>query len=114
MDNWMQKYEQMKDEKIEKEQNRKLEQLFKLLENAHTNKEKAKIIEEIIKIYEELKINACEYNNEDYILKRKELKQIRYEIMGEKYQEEKETKSWNEYKEEELKKENINNEEFDR
>lgn len=114
MNNWMQKYEQTKDKQREKEQNRKLMQLLKILENAHTNKEKAKIIKQIIEIYEELKREACEYDNEDYILKRKELKQIRYKLMEERYQEEKETQSWKDYKEEEAKKENLENEDFNR
>lgn len=114
MNNWMQKYEQRKDEQREKEQNRELVRLLRTLDNVHTNKEKAKNIEQIIEIYEELKINACEYDNEDYILKRKELKKIRYKLMEEEHKEEKETQSWKEYKEEELEKENSENEDFDR
>lgn len=114
MNNWIQKYEQIKDEKRENELKRELMQLLKKLDNAYTNKEKAKIIEQIIKIYEQLKIEAYEYDNKDYISKIKELKEIKYKLMEEKYQEEKESQSWNDYREKELQKENSGNEEVNR
>ena len=50
-------------------------------------------------------MNACDYDERDYIAKRKQLQQERYEIMKLKYMEDKESQSWNDYKKEELEEE---------
>lgn len=111
MDNWLEKYEQKKEEKIEKRMNEELRELLNSLENIYTDKKRAKIIERIIQIYEELKINASEYDEKDYAKKKKESIQIKYRLMEQEHQDEKETQSWKEYREEETKREN---EELDR
>lgn len=106
MDNWLEKYEQKKEEQIEKRMNEELRELLNSLENTYTDKKRAKIIERIIQIYEELKINASEYDEKDYAKKKKESIQIKYRLMEQEHQDEKETQSWKEYKEEETKREN--------
>lgn len=110
MNNWMEKYERKKDEARERELNVKLESLLELLDKVYINKDRVKIIEKILKIYEALRIEACDYDKNDYNEKKKEFLDIRYKIMKEKYMEDKESQSWNEYRDEELEKE----EELDR
>lgn len=110
MNNWMEKYERKKDEARERELNAKLESLLELLDKVYINKDRVKIIEKILRIYEALRIDACDYDKNDYNKKKKELLDIRYKIMKEKYMEDKESQSWNEYRDEELEKE----EELDR
>ncbi|MBQ2938293.1 MAG: hypothetical protein IJE05_05405 [Clostridia bacterium] len=110
MNNWMEKYERKKDEEREEELNIKLESLLDFLDEAYRDKDRVTIIERILRIYEELRIEACDYNEQDYKAKKKELLDIRYKIMKKKHMEDKESESWNEYKKEELEEE----EELDR
>lgn len=105
MNNWMQKYEIKKDEMIEKNLNYKLNKLLDLLDEQYNIEERIKIIEKIVNIYYELIINACDYDERDYILKRKQLQQEKYEILKLKYTEDKESLSWEDYKKEELEEE---------
>ena len=102
MNNWMEKYERKKDEERERELNRLLESLLDLLDEVYKDKDRIKIIERILRIYDELRMEACDYNEIDYKAKKKELLDIRYRIMKQKYMEDKESESWNEYKKEEL------------
>lgn len=101
MNNWMEKFERNKDEQREKELNTKLEKLLNLLDEAYEDKDRIKVLEEIIKVYGELKIDACDYDDKDYIAKKKELADIRYKIKKQEYMESLESQSWNEYKDEE-------------
>lgn len=110
MNNWMEKYERKKDEEREEELNILLDSLLDLLDEVYKDKDRVKIIEKILKIYDELRIEACDYNENDYKAKKKELLDIRYKIMKQNHMEDKESESWNEYKKEELEEE----EELDR
>ena len=105
MNNWMEKYERSKDEARELEFNRKLKKLLNLLDEVYKDKDRIKVIENIIEVYEELKIDACDYDYNDYINKKKELAQIRYKLKKEEHMESQESQSWNDYKNEELEEE---------
>ena len=105
MNNWMEKFEKSKDEIRETELNTKLEKLLTLLDEAYDSKDRMKVIEKIIDVYNELKIDACDYDEKDFVAKKKELAEFRYTIMKKNYMEEKESESWNEYKKEELEEE---------
>ena len=80
MVNWMEKFERSKDEVREKELNWKLEKLLSLLDEAYRDKDRIKVIENIIKVYDELKVEACDYDYNDYMSKKKELVEIRYKL----------------------------------
>lgn len=105
MNNWMEKFERSKDEAREKELNRKLNKLLDLLDEAYRDKDRIKIVENIIHVYDELKIDACDYDFNDYINKKKELAEIRYKLKKKEHMESKESESWNEYRNEELEEE---------
>ena len=102
MDNWMEKFEKSKDELREKELNTKLEKLLDLLDEAYRDKDRVKVLEEIIKVYGELKTEACDYDEKDYMAKKKELAEIRYKIKKQEHMESLESQSWNEYRDEEI------------
>lgn len=97
----MEKYERSKDAQRERELNTKLEKLLDLLDEAYRDKDRIKVLEEIIKVYGELRIDACDYDEKDYMAKKKELAEIRYKMKKQEHMESLESKSWNEYKEEE-------------
>lgn len=105
MNNWMERFERSKDEAREKELNRKLNKLLDLLDEAYKDKDRIKIIESIINLYDELRIDACDYDFSDYMSKKKELAEIRYKLKKKEHMESKESESWNEYKNEELEEE---------
>lgn len=102
MDNWMEKFERNKEEQRERELNTKLKKMLNLLDEAYRDKDRVKVIEEIIKVYDELKIDACDYDEKDYMAKKKELEEVRYKIKKQEHIESLEAQSWNEYKEEKL------------
>ena len=102
MENWMEKYERGKDEQIERNLNTKLEKLLNLLDEAHNDKERARVLEEIIKVYRELEFNIFEYDKRDYIDKEKQLAEIRYKIKRQEHIESIESQSWNDYEKEEM------------
>lgn len=98
----MEKYERGKDEQIERNLNTKLEKLLNLLDEAHNDKERARVLEEIIKVYRELEFNIFEYDKRDYIDKEKQLAEIRYKIKRQEHIESIESQSWNDYEKEEM------------
>ena len=101
MDNWMQKFESKKDKQREKELNIKLEKLLDFLDKVYRDKDRIKVIEEIIKVYGELRLETCDYDEKDYQDKKKELAEIRYKMKMQEHMESLESQSWNDYKEEE-------------
>lgn len=105
MNNWMEKFERSKDEARENELNRKLNKLLDLLDETYKDTDRIKIIESIINLYDELKIDACDYDFSDYMSKKKEMAEIRYKLKKKEHMESKESESWNEYKNEELEEE---------
>lgn len=98
----MEKYERGKDEQIERNLNTKLEKLLNLLDEAYNDKERARVLEEIIKVYRELEFNIFEYDKRDYIDKEKQLAEIRYKIKRQEHIESIESQSWNDYEKEEM------------
>lgn len=102
MGNWMEKYERGKDEQIERNLNTKLEKLLNLLDEAYNDEERARVLEEIIKVYRKLEFNIFEYNKIDYIDKEKQLAEIRYKIKRQEHIESIESQSWNDYEKEEM------------
>ena len=105
MENWIEKFERSKDEAREKELNRKLQKLLNLLDEVYRDKDRIKIIENIIGIYNELKIDVCDYDYNDYMNKKKELVEIIYKLKREEHMNSQESQSWNDYKNEELEEE---------
>ena len=101
MNNWMEKFERNKDEQRERELNVELEKLLDLLDKTYKNEEKIKILKKIIDVYKELKVDACDYDEKDYISKKKELEEIRYRIKEQEHIKSTESQSWNEFEEEE-------------
>ena len=101
MENWMEKFERSKDEQRERELNIKLEKLLNLLDEAYKDEDRIKFLEEIIKVYGELRTDACEYDEKDCVSKKKELAEIRFKIKKQEYMKEVESQSWNEYEQEE-------------
>ena len=101
MENWMEKFERSKDEQRERELNSKLEKLLDLFDEVYKEMDKIKVLEEILKVYGELKTDACDYDEKDYIAKKKKMIEIRDKIKKQEYMESLESQSWNEYKEEE-------------
>ena len=101
MDNWMEKFERSKDEQRERELNTKLEKLLELLDEAYRDKDRVKVLEKIIVVYGELRTDACDYDEKDYMSKKKELAEIRYKMKKQEHMESLEAQSWNEYKDEE-------------
>lgn len=102
MGNWMEKYERGKDEQIERNLNTKLEKLLNLLDEAYNDEERARVLEEIIKVYRKLEFNIFEYDKIDYIDKEKQLAEIRYKIKRQEHIESIESQSWNDYEKEEM------------
>lgn len=102
MENWMEKYERGKDEQIERNLNTKLEKLLNLLDEAYNDEERARVLEEIIKVYRKLEFNIFEYDKRDYIDKEKQLAEIRYKIKRQEHIESIESQSWNDYEKEEM------------
>lgn len=101
MENWFEKFEKNNDERREKEINYLLEELLKKYENIEDESQKIKILEKIIEFYETLKIELFEYDANDYLKKKKELKILQYKKMEEKHKKSSDFSSWEEYKEEE-------------
>lgn len=97
----MERFEKDKDERWERELNLRLEKLLDLLDDNSECKQRAKLIEKILEVYDELRVEACEYDEVDYKAKKEELVRIRYEIMQKRYNEDIESKSWNEFRDEE-------------
>jgi len=75
--------------------------LLNLLDEAYKDKDRVKVLEEIVKVYGELKIDACDYDEKDYMVKKKELAEIRYKMKRQEHMESLESQSWNEYEDEE-------------
>lgn len=98
----MEKYERGKDEQIERNLNTKLEKLLNLLDEAYNDEERARVLEEIIKVYRKLEFNIFEYDKRDYIDKEKQLAEIRYKIKRQEHIESIESQSWNDYEKEEM------------
>ena len=107
MNNWMEKYERTKDEEKEKKLNWELNKLLDILDEQCRNQDKIVTIQRILNIYHELKMDVCDYDENDYNAKKELLQQVRYEIMELNYMTDKESQSWNDYKREELEEEEL-------
>lgn len=107
MGNWMEKYERRNDEKRERELNARLENLLVSLDESFDNKARVKILKEIVEVYDELRIDACDYDQRDFEAKKCELDRLRYEIMEKAHMEDKDSQSWNDYRSEELEEEDF-------
>ena len=103
MENWFEKYERKKEEARERELNYLLNELLEQYDRAKDIKETIKILEKIIEIYETMKIELLEYDTKDYLDKKKQLANLRYEKLQEEHRNSDEFQSWNEYREEEEK-----------
>lgn len=110
MGSWMEKFERKEDEKRQRELNEILEEAieeyddYNKVTNVDINK-KIKKIEKVIEAYKSLIIEAFNFDAKDFEQKQQELSTLRYKIMQQKHDNEKEAKSWQEYKKEEIDKE---------
>ena len=98
----MEKYERSNDEKRERELNFRLRELLSLLDEAYRVGDRVKLLKEIVEVYDELRIEAFDYDEKDFEARKSELGKIRYELMEERHKMDKDSQSWNEYKSEEL------------
>lgn len=105
MGNWMEKFERRKDEQRELELKARLEQMLNNLENKSNlnDTKKMRILEKIVEIYHDLELEICEFDRDDYKKKRQELEILRGIVANKEHSQEKESESWNQYKDEELK-----------
>ena len=107
MGNWMEKYERRNDEKRERDLNARLSRLLDRLGECFYNRDRVKILKEIVEVYDELRVDACDYDEKDFEAKKCELDRVRYEIMEKAHMEDKDSQSWNDYKSEELEEEDF-------
>lgn len=107
MDNWMEKYERKNDEKRERELNLRLGKLLNLLDEAYRVNDRIKLLKEIIEVYDELRIEAFDYDEKDFSDRKIELSKIRYKLMEKNHKEDKDSQSWNDYRVEELEEEGF-------
>lgn len=110
MENWMQKFEKRKDDSREKELNQILKELLIELARSEDELERIIILEKIVCIYDTLKLELFDYDDKDYLDKKKELAFLRYKKMQREHRYNDESKSWNEYQEEEMKNDGIEEE----
>ena len=103
MKNWMEKYEEKQDELRQTELNSKLEELYKYLEDVEDIQKRYNILKKIAEIYEKLKIESLEYDMQEYAEVKKEI--LKYKILEINYKNSEESQSWEELKKEELEEE---------
>lgn len=116
MENWMERYEKRKDEQHEQELRERLERMIEYLEN-RTNigtTEKINILKKITETYHNLELEICQYDVEDYNRKKKELQILIDKIKSMEHKDSRESESWNEYQEEELRNEEVEYEDDER
>lgn len=107
MGSWMQKFERIEDEKREKELNEILEEKigeyddYNRVRKIDINK-KIRKLEDVIEAYKSLIIEAYKYNEKDFQEKQKELSTLKYELLQKMNNEGKDSKSWEDYKREEM------------
>lgn len=107
MDNWMERFEKRQDKIREDFLNNKLDSKLDL---AYMEKDPDKIIillSEALKIYEILKIEGFNYNEVEYLKIKDELHKFKYKKMEEKNRDTKESQSWEDFKNEEVKREEL-------
>ncbi len=107
MGSWMQKFERKEDEKRERELNEILEQTIEEYYECNIAKQidinkKIKKLENVIEAYISLRLEAFKYDENDFMQKQKELSNLRYELMQKNHNENKDSKSWKDYKKEEM------------
>lgn len=108
MENWFEKFERKQDEKRETELNSKLNRMIEEFEN-RTNlnsAEEIRLVKEITQLYHQLMIEVFPYDEDDYLKKKQELKILQARLEKQKYREEKESKSWEDFEQEENLEEN--------
>lgn len=101
MKNWAEKYEKKQDDLRENELNYQLKKLLELVDETYKNNDMIKVLTAIIEKYDELKREACDYDEKDYIAKKKQLAEIRYIVLKQQHEESIEAQSWKEYRDEE-------------
>jgi predicted oxidoreductase len=103
MENWMQKFENKKEETYEEMIRNELDPLLDLVDHSNiyrvTDMEKA--LTRIVELYEKLEKSELEYDKKDMILKKKQLAELRFKIKKEEHMESHESKSWKEFEKEE-------------
>ena len=102
MSNWMDEKERRQDEARENQINKDLNSLINQYENTSNMSEKQELLllRSIVNLYKTLKSELCEYNKEDYEAKSERLEELEGIIMKQKHDEQEESNSWNEYREE--------------
>jgi GTP cyclohydrolase I len=101
MENWMEIFEEEQDKKREEDLKRRLDGLLDLLGKVYSDEKIEKVLEEILKVYNELKREMYEYDEKDYSSKKQQLAELKYKIMIKNHIKTKDAQSWESYKREE-------------
>lgn len=99
MENWMQKFENKKEETYEEMIRNELDSLLDLID--HSNIYRVTDMEKAVELYEKLEKSGLEYDKKDMILKKKQLAELRFKIKKEEHMKLHESESWNEFEKEE-------------
>ena len=103
MENWMQKFENKKEETYEEMIRNELDSLLDLID--HSNIYRVTDMEKAVELYEKLEKSGLEYDKKDMILKKKQLAELRFKIKKEEHMKLHESESWNEFEKEEQERE---------
>ncbi len=104
---WMNKWESNEDERWEKSLKEEIEQYIDKFDIIKASSkpidyiELKNLIEKIVDKYHIMKVHSMEYDEEQYNYFLKELEMVKYKLLEEKHNNDKDTKSWEEYREEE-------------
>lgn len=103
MKNWAQQYEEKQDEINENKLNDKLDELSEIIDNINAGIDQymLEILTEIVEIYDEMDREAYEFNEKDFLLRKKQLAELKYKILKKEHMNTKDFQSWEEYEEEE-------------
>lgn len=109
MENWKKQYKknwaQIDDERKDKiwESNLKasIERNMELLKVKLSSRERLHVLEELANDFETLDLQSFDYNEKDYMFVKKQLAELRWELLKKDHMESMDSESWNEYEEEE-------------
>ena len=103
---WMSKWERDEDERWEKNLKEEIEQYIEMFDNIKgsvnpvDNLELKKVLEKIVDKYHIMKVHSMEYDEKQYNYFLKELEIVKYKLLEENHKNDKDAKSWEEYRDE--------------
>ncbi len=104
MKNWMEKFENRQDLTYENILNEKLDKLIDLVDGAtqYNTNSMLNALTSIVELYEKLKNNSYDFDEKDMIFRKKQLAELRYRKLKVEHMDAQESKSWNEFEEDEM------------